>query len=125
MLAYTVIGSNNKAQALEFYDAIVAEIGGERTFANERLQFYSNGQGAMLGVGTPSNEEAATFGNGTMPALGCPDTATVDRVYKRAMELGATSEGEPGERIPGMFYGAYFRDPDGNKICAACFTNQE
>ena len=52
MLSYTVIGSNNKAQALEFYDAIVAELGGERAFANERLQFYSNGQGAMLGVGT-------------------------------------------------------------------------
>jgi len=93
MLAYTVIGSNNKAQALEFYDALVAELGGQRTFANERLQFYSNGQGAMLGVGTPSNEESATFGNGTMPAFGCADTATVDRVYNKAIELGATCEG--------------------------------
>jgi len=125
MLAYTVIGSNNKAQALEFYDALVAELGGQRTFANERLQFYSNGQGAMLGVGTPSNEEQATFGNGTMPAFACADTATVDRVYNKAIELGATCEGAPGERIPGMFYGAYFRDHDGNKLCAACFTNQE
>lgn len=124
MLAYTVIGSNNKEKSLEFYDAIVAELGGKRTFASERLQFYSNGNGGMLGVGTPSNEEAATFGNGTMPAFGCEDTATVDRVYAKAMELGATSEGEPGERIPGMFYGAYFRDPDGNKLCAACFLNQ-
>jgi len=121
MLAYTVIGSNNKAQALEFYDALVAELGGERAFANERLQFYTNGQGAMLGVGTPSNEEQATFGNGTMPAFGCADKATVDRVYQKALALGATCEGEPGERIPDVFYGAYFRDADGNKLCAACF----
>ncbi len=124
MLSYTVIGSNNKEKALEFYDAITAELGGKRTFANERLQFYSNGNGAMLGVGTPSNEEAATFGNGTMPAFGCPDKETVDRVYKKAIALGATCEGEPGERIPGMFYGAYFRDFDGNKLCAAHFMGQ-
>jgi catechol 2,3-dioxygenase-like lactoylglutathione lyase family enzyme len=124
MLAYTVIGSNNKQKALEFYDAIVGELGGARTFNNERLQFYSNGQGAMLGVGTPSNEEQATFGNGTMPAFACADTATVDRVYNKAIELGATCEGAPGERIPGMFYGAYFRDADGNKLCAAHFLNQ-
>ena len=124
MLAYTVIGSNNKEKALEFYDAITAEMGGKRTFNNDRLQFYSNGNGAMLAVGTPSDLEPASCGNGVMPAFGCADTAMVDRVYAKAMELGAQSEGEPGERIPGMFYGAYFRDPDGNKLCAACFLNQ-
>ena len=124
MLAYTVIGSNNKEQALEFYDAIVAELGGQRAFANDRLQFYSNGEGAMLGVGTPSNLEQASFGNGTMPAFSCADKATVDRVYNKAIELGATCEGAPGERIPNMFYGAYFRDADGNKLCAAHFMGQ-
>jgi predicted lactoylglutathione lyase len=40
----------------------------------------------------------------------------IDRVYRKALELGATDEGEPGERLP-VFYGAYIRDPDGNKIC--------
>ncbi len=124
MLAYTVIGSNNKEKALAFYDALVAELGGQRAFANDRLQFYSNGQGAMLGVGTPSDLEQASCGNGTMPAFGCPDKATVDRVYNKALELGGTCEGKPGERIPDMFYGAYFRDPDGNKLCAAHFIGQ-
>ena len=121
MLAYTVIGSNNKEKAVEFYDAVLAVVGAKRVFANERLEFYSNGQGAMLGVGTPWDQNTATCGNGVMPAIGCPDKETVDKVYAKAMELGAPSEGEPGERVPGMFYGAYFRDPDGNKICAAHF----
>jgi catechol 2,3-dioxygenase-like lactoylglutathione lyase family enzyme len=31
--------------------------------------------------------------------------------------LGAKDEGAPGARGDGGFYGAYFRDPDGNKIC--------
>jgi predicted lactoylglutathione lyase len=39
----------------------------------------------------------------------------VDTLYAKAIELGASCEGEPGERIPG-FYGAYFRDLDGNKL---------
>ena len=123
MLAYTVIGSNDKDRAIAFYDALLAEIGGKRVFNNDRLQFYSNGTGALLGVGTPANEEAAASGNGTMPAIACGDKETVDRLYAKAIELGATSEGEPGERVPGVFYGGYFRDPDGNKLCAAHFMN--
>jgi hypothetical protein len=37
------------------------------------------------------------------------------------MELGGSDEGAPGvrgEEGPRAFYGAYFRDLDGNKLCA-------
>ena len=34
---------------------------------------------------------------------------------EKAIELGATDEGEPGQRVP-TFYGAYVRDLDGNKL---------
>jgi len=40
---------------------------------------------------------------------------------ERPLELGATQDGEPGERVPGMFYRAFFRDPDGHNICLAKF----
>jgi predicted lactoylglutathione lyase len=50
-----------------------------------------------------------------MFAIPAPDKPTVDKLYKKAIELGATCEGEPGQRMPDVFYGAYFRDPDGNK----------
>ena len=40
----------------------------------------------------------------------------VDKFYKKAIDLGATCDGEPGQRIPNQFYGAYVRDPDGNKL---------
>ena len=41
----------------------------------------------------------------------------VDALYAKAIALGATDEGEPGERVPDFFYGAYVRDADGNKLC--------
>ena len=41
----------------------------------------------------------------------------VDALHAKALQLGATDDGAPGERVPGVFYGAYVRDPDGNKLC--------
>ena len=43
----------------------------------------------------------------------------VDAVYAKALELGGSDEGAPGERFPG-FYAAYFRDLDGNKLNCCC-----
>jgi catechol 2,3-dioxygenase-like lactoylglutathione lyase family enzyme len=116
MLAYLTLGTNDKDKAFAFYDAVLGEMGAKRFFANDRLQFYGVAPGQpMFAIGTPY-EGAATAGNGVMPALAVADKETVDRVYKKAREMGAPCEGEPGQRLP-TFYGAYFRDPDGNKIC--------
>ena len=45
----------------------------------------------------------------------------MDKLYNKAMELGASDDGAPGQRIPDRFYGAYVRDPDGNKLCFFVF----
>jgi catechol 2,3-dioxygenase-like lactoylglutathione lyase family enzyme len=117
MLAYVTLGTNNKEKALAFYDAVLGEMGAKRFFANERLQFYGVGPGQpMIGIGDAYDQKPATVGNGVMPALACASTEVVDKVYAKAIALGATDEGAPGNRMP-TFYGAYFRDPDGNKIC--------
>lgn len=117
MLAYVTLGTNNKDKALAFYDAVLGEMGAKRFFANERLQFYGVGPGQpMLGIGDAYDQKVATVGNGVMPALACASKEVVDKVYAKAISMGATDEGAPGNRMP-TFYGAYFRDPDGNKIC--------
>jgi catechol 2,3-dioxygenase-like lactoylglutathione lyase family enzyme len=117
MLAYVTLGTNDKEKALAFYDAVLGEMGAKRFFANDRLQFYGVGPGQpMLAIGDPFDKDAASCGNGVMPALAAADNATVDKVYNKAIALGAVDEGAPGNRMP-TFYGAYFRDPDGNKIC--------
>jgi predicted lactoylglutathione lyase len=47
----------------------------------------------------------------------------VDAFHARALALGGSDEGAPGlrgEEGDRAFYGAYFRDPEGNKLCAFC-----
>ena len=49
------------------------------------------------------------------------DRLTFDRMLlDKAIELGGTDEGPPGERMDN-FYAGYFRDLDGNKLNAFCF----
>jgi catechol 2,3-dioxygenase-like lactoylglutathione lyase family enzyme len=116
MLGYTTIGSNDFEKAKAFYDVLLADLGGKRVFANERIQFYGSGQGGMLAVCKPYDEKSAMPGNGTMIALSAASKDVVDKAYATALANGAKDEGAPGQRLP-TFYGAYFRDPDGNKVC--------
>lgn len=74
------------------------------------------GGGSKLALTLPFNGEPATNGNGTMVAFNLASIDKVDQVFSMALKLGATSEGAPGERNEGAYYGVYFRDLDGNKI---------
>ena len=71
----------------------------------------------MLAICIPYNEQPQSPGNGNMVAPNPGSKEACDALYHMAIQLGASCEGEPGQRIPDMFYGAYVRDPDGNKLC--------
>jgi catechol 2,3-dioxygenase-like lactoylglutathione lyase family enzyme len=116
MIGYTTIGSNDLERAKTFYDKVLAPLGGKRIFANERLQFYGGANSGMFAVGQPYDGQPATVGNGSMFGLPAPSREVVDQVHATALEAGGTCEGTPGMRTD-TFYGAYFRDPDGNKLC--------
>lgn len=69
----------------------------------------------------PYDGGAAAPGNGAMVAIVLDDRGKVDAFHAKALELGGSDEGAPGLRSPEgdrAFYGAYFRDLDGNKFCA-------
>ena len=68
----------------------------------------------------PHNKKKATFGNGTMITFKIDTKNELDNFYNLAMSLGATDEGLPGPRHEEHYY-AYFRDLDGNKICALSY----
>jgi predicted lactoylglutathione lyase len=70
----------------------------------------------LFAVVVPHDGQPATVGNGVMIALVAQTTDDVDRVYSKAIELGATSEGPVGPRGSSGFYAGYFRDLDGNKL---------
>lgn len=57
-----------------------------------------------------------------MIALLAPTRTVVDQVYELALKNGGLSEGQPGLRTQyhPNYYGAYFRDMDGNKNCVCC-----
>lgn len=118
MIGYVTIGTNDYDRARKFYDAVLAGLGGKRTMEfDNRLQGYGNGTSpVMFAVAKPYDGKPATSGNGTMVALSAPSREAVDKVYADAIRHGATDEGAPGLRGD-TFYGAYFRDKDGNKIC--------
>ena len=69
----------------------------------------------MLAVCIPHDETEANPGNGNMVAFNPGSKEMVDKLHAKALELGGSNEGDPGQRMPDVFYGGYFRDPDGNK----------
>jgi catechol 2,3-dioxygenase-like lactoylglutathione lyase family enzyme len=123
MLGYVTIGTNDLERARAFYDALLGELGARRVMQFDENGFTLYGTGGRspgLAVTRPYNGEAAQPGNGTMPAIAVDSRGKVDRLHAKAMELGAADEGAPGLRTPEgdrAFYGAYFRDLDGNKLC--------
>lgn len=118
MIGYATIGSNDFERSKTFYDTVLAPLGGKRTMTMDRMQFYGGGAGGgMFAVCKPYDGEVATGGNGAMLALSAPTKEAVDQVHAAALVAGAACEGPPGQRMDN-FYGAYFRDPAGNKICA-------
>ncbi len=117
MLAYTTLGTRDLARAAAFYDAVLAVIGGKRMMEEpDYFIAWDNGDGgAGLGITYPFDKQPATVGNGVMVALQAASREQVDAIHAKALELGGSDEGAPGQRSPG-FYAAYFRDLDGNKL---------
>jgi catechol 2,3-dioxygenase-like lactoylglutathione lyase family enzyme len=118
VIAYATIGTNDMDRAVGFYDALLAEIGAKQLFGMDRIKFYGTSTDqSMLAVCIPYDEKPHEPGNGQMIAIPGGSREMVDKLHAKALELGASDEGAPGERIPNVFYGAYVRDLDGNKLC--------
>lgn len=117
MLSSGRFGTKNIEQAKAFYDEIAALLGARRVYDLPNLAAYQGEGGAMFLIGLPF-EGDASVGNGNQMGFMAASRALVDQVYHKALSLGARCEGAPGIRgdNPDGFYGAYFRDLDGNKI---------
>lgn len=111
------LGTNDLAQAESFYNALLPLAGGVQAYKTDRSVIYAlAGGSARLAVNKPYDGEPATPGNGVMATLYADDKRQVDMLYRKALALGGSSEGEPGDRLDGVVYAAYFRDLDGNKF---------
>jgi catechol 2,3-dioxygenase-like lactoylglutathione lyase family enzyme len=124
MIGYVTLGTNDLERAAKFYDPIAAEMGVGRMMEFDSFIAWGDmGGGAGIAATKPFDGKEASTGNGTMVALQAKDRDQVKRLYDIALANGGSCEGEPGPRGEpdenGMvFYAAYFRDPDGNKLNA-------
>jgi catechol 2,3-dioxygenase-like lactoylglutathione lyase family enzyme len=127
MFSHVTIGTNDLARAIAFYDALLPMLGiaRQQTELEHGLAGYAPGPDLMpssLWLMRPIDGQPASAGNGTTVAFDAPDRAAVRAWHARGLALGARDEGAPGLRphYHADFYGAYLRDPDGQKLCCVC-----
>jgi catechol 2,3-dioxygenase-like lactoylglutathione lyase family enzyme len=118
----TMFGSNDIERAKQFYDTVLPIVGLQPVMehgSGGRVYGTPAGQ-PLFSIVRPYDGGPATGGNGSMFSILCDSSAQVSAIYAKALELGGTCEGAPGPRIGGgvTVFAAYFRDLDGNKICA-------
>jgi len=121
MFSHINVGTKNLTQAGKFYDAFLAPLAITRFWtdpAGRVIGWRREVGGSRFFVALPFNGEPASPGNGSMSAFEAPSREVVDLAYQAALANGGTDEGAPGLRphYGPDYYGAYMRDPDGNKL---------
>jgi catechol 2,3-dioxygenase-like lactoylglutathione lyase family enzyme len=126
MLSHITLGARDGEASGKFYDAVFTAIGDERKFADGGWIGYGKPgpdkgfTGCHTMICKPHDGKEASFGNGTMPAYKAASQDVVKKAHADGLAAGGKDEGAPGFRPPGAtsgFFGAYLRDPTGNKIC--------
>lgn len=114
------------ARACDFYAAVLAPLGLVQKFCDPTRPWAGwmtpGVARPLLLIGSPHDGAPAAPGNGQMVALLAPSRAAVDAAHAAALAHGGRCDGAPGLRphYHADYYGAYLRDPDGNKLCVCC-----
>lgn len=123
MLGYVTIGYNDAEKALAFYDAVFGALGQKRAFFEGGWAGYGkDGESQQVFLCPPFDGKEARPANGTMIAFKGDTREQVEAAYAAGLASGGTDEGKPGKRPEDSttFYGAYLRDPTGNKFAVFC-----
>lgn len=121
-----MVGVSDFERALAFYRRLMPVLGSQERFCEPERPWAGwqshPGPRPFFMIATPHNGNPHAVGNGQMVAFLAASREVVDSAYQVALASGGTSEGEPGPRpeYHETYYGAYFRDTEGNKLCVAC-----
>jgi catechol 2,3-dioxygenase-like lactoylglutathione lyase family enzyme len=126
MFSHVFVGVGDFERALAFYRPLMASLGQAERFCDPGRPWAGwqsdPGPRPLFIIGAPADARAHAPGNGQMVAFLAADRATVARAHALALAHGGRCEGPPGLRpeYHAAYFGAYFRDPDGNKLCVVC-----
>ena len=122
MYSHVTVGTNDFDRAKKFYDSLMETLGHPVLFQAPNALAYGTPTGEKFFVLSPFDGNEARAGNGVHAAFKVDSRATVDAFHKTALVCGGSDEGAPGPRphYHPNYYGAYVRDPDGNKLQAVC-----
>jgi catechol 2,3-dioxygenase-like lactoylglutathione lyase family enzyme len=126
MISHVFVGVGDFDRALAFYTPLMSALGIAPRFCDRGRPWAGwqsdPGPRPLFLIGSPYDKLAHQAGNGQMLAFLADRRALVDQAHAVALAHGGRSEGAPGLRpeYHPHYYGAYFRDPDGNKLCVAC-----
>jgi catechol 2,3-dioxygenase-like lactoylglutathione lyase family enzyme len=129
MFSHIFVSVSDFDRAFSFYSALMESLGLELRFCERDKPWagwHSDGRARPLFViCKPQDGQSHHPGNGQMVAFMAVDRAVVRATHQIALTHGGRCEGPPGLRpqYHANYYGAYFRDPDGNKICVACHAD--
>ncbi|MDO9235836.1 MAG: VOC family protein [Aquabacterium sp.] len=126
MFSHVFVGVSDFDRALTFYRPLMASLGISPRFC-EPERPWAGWQSSptprpLFIIAKPFNQQIPTPGNGVMVAFMAKSRNQVRTAHAAALTNGGTCEGKPDLRpeYHPHYYGAYFRDPDGNKLAVAC-----
>lgn len=128
MFSHIFVGVGNFARALQFYRTLMPVLEIQERFCDMERPWAgwqsSPEPRPLFVIGRPFDRHPHEVGNGQMTAFLARSREVVDRAHATALAAGGTSEGAPGLRpeYHANYYGAYFRDTEGNKLCVACHS---
>jgi len=121
MIGYVTIGALDSEVSGKFYDAVLSTIGLTRLMTDGKwIGWGVKGSNKCdIYVCPPFDGKPASAGNGIMIALRTKTQDEVRAAHATALKNGGMDEGAPGPRPADSkdYFGAYMRDPTGNKIC--------
>lgn len=125
MFSHIIVGARDLDRMTRFYTPVLAAIG--LVLMPDEDDGGPAGQGwhrpgtrwPQFYIQEPFNGSPAAPGNGTQVSFACASPAQVDAAWAAALANGGSDEGPPGVRAhyDPDYYGAYCRDPEGNKLC--------
>lgn len=130
MFSHVFVGVTDFETALAFYRPVLAALNLHERFCEPDHPWAGwqspDANRPLFLIGRPFDGLPQASGNGQMTAFLADSWGQVDEVHCLALSLGAKDEGSPGLRpeYHPHYYGAYFRDLDGNKLCVVCHHPQ-